>query len=319
MDRYTENTGTGFVDQTTQAGFTVPSSGRGIVSFDYDNDMDLDLFVVTTGPVINDPDKLFENDGTGYFTEVPNAAGAAGTDLGRGDAVSCADFNQDGFLDLFVTNGTSKSPFDQDGPTQFFKNLGNDNHWLQIDLVGLVSNRDAVGAKLWLTAGGVTQVREQDGGIHYRGQNHQRIHFGLGSNTLVDELVIRWPSGYTQTLNDIPADQIIEVIEDYVVDVPGQDGTPALVRLLGCYPNPFNPATTIKFSLTQAQSVSLAIHDAAGRRVNRLVAGEVFPAGVNEVVWDGRDGSGRQVSSGVYFYTLQSGEYSETKRMVLVK
>ena len=185
--------------------------------------------------------------------------------------------------------------------------------------MGVYSNRDGVGAQLHLTAGGVTQLREQNGGIHYRGQNHQRVHFGLGDNTMVDELRIRWPNGYIQTIEDIPADQIFEVIETNVVDVPDQDGIPAAVKLVGCYPNPFNPTTTIKFSLGQAQSVRLSIHDASGRLVNRLVDGEVFPSGVNEVAWGGRDESGRQVSSGVYFYSLSSGNFRETKRMVLVK
>ena len=65
--------------------------------------------------------------------------------LGRGDAASVADYDGDGFLDLLVTNGTSKSPFELDGPTFLFRNLGNANHWIEIDLEGGISNRDGVG------------------------------------------------------------------------------------------------------------------------------------------------------------------------------
>ena len=134
-------------------------------------------------------------------------------------------------------------------PTQLFKNLGNDNHWIEIDLVGVTSNRDGIGAQIRATAEGVTQLREQDGGIHYRGQDHQRIHFGLGSNTMVDELTVRWPNGNMQVLQNVPADQIIEVVETNVVAVPGQNGIAGPIQLMGCDPNPFNPSTVIKFSL----------------------------------------------------------------------
>jgi hypothetical protein len=206
-------TGGVYLDNTLLAGINAPSSGRNIAVGDFDNDMDLDIYIVSTGPVENLPNILYENNGAGIFAPVQGAGGAAGTLLGRGDAVSVADYNQDGFLDLFVTNGISKAPFHFDGPYQLFRNIGNGNHWIEIDLEGVTSNRDGIGARVLLTAGGVTQLREQGGGMHLRAQNHQRLHFGLGTATAIDKIEIEWPSGIVQTINNLPADEIVHVIE----------------------------------------------------------------------------------------------------------
>ncbi len=86
-----------------------------------------------------------------------------------------------------------------------------------------------------------------------------------------------------------------------------------------CYPNPFNPATTISYDLPEAATVNLTIYDVAGKTVQTLVTAEVVGAGRHEVVWNGRDDSGRAAPAGVYFYRLDAGEYFETRRMTLVK
>lgn len=191
-----------------------PTACHSVVAGDFDNDMDMDLYLVCSGPIENLPNRLFENDGTGSFASVPRAGGAAGSDLGRGDVAVTADYDRDGFLDLFVTNGSDPgSEFVADGPHQLFHNRGNDNHWIEIDLVGTKSNRDGIGAILTLEAGGVTQRREQGGGMHVYAQNHRRIHFGLGRHASVDRLTVRWPSGTVQRLEHLPADRIVEVEE----------------------------------------------------------------------------------------------------------
>jgi hypothetical protein len=127
--------------------------------------------------------------------------------------VATADFDRDGFLDLFVTNGDGISPFAEEGPLQLFRNVGNANNWLEIDLEGVVSNRDGIGAKVVLDTGGKVQVRQQDGGMHSLSQDHARIHFGLGLHKRVDRLTIFWPSGAVQHLKDVKANQILVVRE----------------------------------------------------------------------------------------------------------
>ncbi|MBE0564921.1 MAG: T9SS type A sorting domain-containing protein [Krumholzibacteria bacterium] len=86
-----------------------------------------------------------------------------------------------------------------------------------------------------------------------------------------------------------------------------------------CFPNPFNPSTTIPFYVTEQGVVCLSVFDAAGRLVDVILGNETVNEGRNEAVWRGRDTAGRRVAAGVYFYRLEFGDYSETKRMVLVK
>ncbi|MBM9513505.1 PKD domain-containing protein [Desulfogranum marinum] len=200
-------------NRTSQSGINKHLAGRSVVIADFDNDMDQDIYVVNALLVENTPNILYENNGAGYFTEVLDAGGAAGTSLGIGDHVVTADYNRDGFLDLFVTNGRYPPPFDHLGPIQLFKNNGNNNHWIEIDLEGTLSNRDGIGASVLVTAGGLTQLREQNAGMHRDSQNHTRIHFGLGQNITIQRLEVYWPSGIVQVLENISADQILRVVE----------------------------------------------------------------------------------------------------------
>jgi hypothetical protein len=175
--------------------------------------MDMDLYLVCAGMTQNSPNILYENDGAGHFVKVFHAGGAEGSALGKGNQVSSADYDRDGFLDLFVTNGAGQPPFSAEGPHQLFHNKGNDNHWIEIDLQGTISNRDVIGAQIELAAGGLVQGRIQGGGIHGFSQNHQRIHFGLGPNTMIDRIMIYWPNGNVQELRNIAADQILQLEE----------------------------------------------------------------------------------------------------------
>ncbi len=86
-----------------------------------------------------------------------------------------------------------------------------------------------------------------------------------------------------------------------------------------CWPNPFNPTTTIAYELPAPATVTLAVYDAAGRRVRTLVAGEFVAAGHHEVAWDGRDAGGRLAAAGVYLCRLRAGAAVRTQRMTLLK
>ncbi|MYC75703.1 T9SS type A sorting domain-containing protein [Candidatus Poribacteria bacterium] len=192
--------------------------GRSAVAGDFDNDMDVDLYVVRSSSISNFPNYLYENQGDGTFVEVAGAAGAEGSTLGRGQSVTMADYDRDGYLDLFVTNGRGAYPFN-DGPDQLFQNISSSgNNWIQIDLQGTVSNRDGIGARLFATTpDGKTQLRENGGGIHWCQQDQKRIHFGLAENQRVSELVIHWPSGIVQKLEDLPVNRVLKVVESDAV------------------------------------------------------------------------------------------------------
>lgn len=209
-----------FVDATTQAGFKPGQTAAvSAASGDFDNDMDVDIYVVSSGLAGNRNNILYENQGGGRFIarEVPGALGSA---KGLGDSVTTVDYNEDGALDLFLSNGNFAQgaglvsrEFFNDGPHELLRNQGNQNHWLEIDLVGTRSNRDGIGSKVWVTAGGVTQLREQSNGVHNVAQNFQRIHVGLGSNPIVSRLEVLWTNGIRQQLTNFRADQILTVRE----------------------------------------------------------------------------------------------------------
>jgi hypothetical protein len=132
---------------------------------------------------------------------------------GTTESVISADYDADGFVDLFVTNGLNLFPLRVGGQTQLFRNRGNANNWLELDLTGVASNRDGVGAKVLVTSGGVTQYREQNGGYHRWSQNHSRIHVGLARNSIAD-ITIRWPSGATDTYRRVAANSVYRATED---------------------------------------------------------------------------------------------------------
>ena len=184
-----------------------------VAAGDFDNDMDIDLYLVRSSTAENLPNHLYENQGDGTFIQVYDAHGAAGSKQGRGQSVTMADYDRDGHLDLFVTNGRGMYPFSE-GPDQLFRNLGSNNNWIQIDLEGTISNRDGIGTRLLATTpDGKTQLRENGGGIHWAQQDQKRIHFGLAQNDKITELVIHWPSGIIQKLKDVKANQVLRIVE----------------------------------------------------------------------------------------------------------
>ena len=156
---------------------------------------------------------ILVNQGDGNFVRLTEESGAEGSEFGNGETVSMADYDNDGFLDLFITNGGGWTGFRMGGPHQLFKNLGNDNNWIELDLEGTVSNRDGVGARVFVTTGDKTQFREQTGGVHFRAQNYQIIHFGLGSNDIIDKILIYWPSGIVQAIENVSSNQILTIKE----------------------------------------------------------------------------------------------------------
>ncbi|MGA7180857.1 MAG: CRTAC1 family protein [Thiobacillaceae bacterium] len=192
-------------------------SAVNVVAGDFNNDMLLDLFVVASDELGKQKNLLLLNRGNGYFEVVADAGGAGGSQVGVGDSVTTVDYDGDGFLDLFVATGGSEGRNfglpSESGAYHLYHNIGNGNHWIEIDLEGTKSNRDGIGALVYVTAGGVTQVRVQDGGVHHRGQNFQRLHFGLAKYTQINKITVHWPSGVVQELHGIKADQIMRIKE----------------------------------------------------------------------------------------------------------
>jgi hypothetical protein len=167
---------------------------------DFDNDGYLDLFVSNNW---GEPDFLFHNERDGTFTRIYD--GEIVNDTANGVGCAWADFDNDGFLDLFVSNGPENpaSP----GEANFLyrnhaRNNGNTNAWLLVRLIGTASNRSAIGAKIrakaTLWGKEVWQLREISGGSANCSQSDLRAHFGLGDAAQADTLRIEWPSGTVQ-------------------------------------------------------------------------------------------------------------------------
>ncbi|NUP90469.1 MAG: CRTAC1 family protein [Candidatus Sumerlaeia bacterium] len=190
---------------------------RMAVVADFDNDMDPDVYVATWNAVIGgEPrDELWLNEG-GVYVE---RGVQAGITLGLNTyACAAADVNGDGFLDIYAVNDNDFGTRDT-----LYLNNGNSNHWLEIDPRGIISNRDAIGLKAWLTAGGVAQVQE----LYSTTTLPSLLHFGLGPNTTVEQLVLRWPRGLVETYTGLSADQVFRPVEGAATPF---DGTGLLLR-----------------------------------------------------------------------------------------
>ncbi len=194
-----------FTDQSASAGIASPSALSltfGCFFFDYDLDGRLDIFAAN-GHVADDinvmrpnlhyaePPLLFHNKGQGKFQDASTDVGAALRHAMVARGAAYADFDNDGDLDLVVTTNN--------GPAHLFRNdNGNRNDMLRIKLVGTKSNRDAIGAKVTLTAaGGMRQLAMVKSGSSYLSQSELPLTFGLGKPGSVSEvsLEIEWPSG----------------------------------------------------------------------------------------------------------------------------
>ena len=209
-----------FADTTSESRVgleTLPFVGFGTLFLDYDNDGDLDLAVVN-GHVMNNSGHfrpgakeaqrklLFRNDGGGRFKEVGLQSGPGFAPEQVGRALASGDIDNDGDLDLLVVNNG--------GPVQLVRNEGgHENAALLVRLQGSRTNRLGVGARLRLTIGATTQVREVKAGSSYLSQSDTRVHFGLGRATRVDRLEIRWPGGDADVVQNIAPNQLLTIVE----------------------------------------------------------------------------------------------------------
>ena len=220
-DHVWKNDGKGFFDEISDvAGITratrdVLSFGGGF--FDYDNDGWLDIFVAnghvypeveqaTPGTHYKQVNSLFHNEHNGKFVEVSKTAGNGFQTPYVGRGVAFADFDNDGFVDVVVANNG-------DTPLLLHNSGGNGNHFLNLRLVGTKSNRDAMGARIQVVAGGISQIREIEGGGSYLSQSDLRANFGLGKAARADAIEIRWPSGLKQSFGNVEADKFYLIEE----------------------------------------------------------------------------------------------------------
>ena len=209
-----------FNDVSYPSGVALPSLPFvkwGVAFVDLDNDGWLDLITVTghvypqvdslpSGATYREPKQLRMNQKDGNFCDASDQAGPALQEKRVGRGLAVADLFNDGNMDVVVG--------ELDGAPMILKNHGvPGRHWVSFELAGTKSNRLAIGARLKLTAGGMTQTDEIHSGGSYLSQSDLRVHFGLGSASKIDRVEIFWPSGKTDTLTNLAADQFYSVLE----------------------------------------------------------------------------------------------------------
>ncbi len=209
-NRYYENTGNGvFIDSTTRAGVRNGYWGWASCAADFNNDGYLDIFHVngiSTGAASifrDDPSRLFIANGDGSFSEFSQDLGLLDDKQGRG--IVCFDGDQDGDIDIFIANNN-------DRPSLFRNDGGNSLRYLNIKLGADAPNTAAIGARIFVSSNGVTQMREISSGNNYLSQNPTEQHFGLNQAGTIDSIRVVWPDRSETTRDNISSNQRIRVI-----------------------------------------------------------------------------------------------------------
>ena len=207
-----------FVDESYTAMLaeeSIKQIGWGTALFDFDNDGDLDIFVTNGSTfqelrrpevLIPQTDMLFRNNGDETFTDVSHEAGIATLPLRVGRGATFGDYDTDGDVDIFIVNNHAP-------PTLLRNEAGNRNNWLQVKLVGVGTNRDAIGAKIQVKTADRTQIKEIYAGDSYMSFNSLIAEFGVGNATQIETLQVTWQNGETQKLHNVPANQRIRITQ----------------------------------------------------------------------------------------------------------
>lgn len=319
-DPLLRNNGDGtFTNVATQSGIDNDGVGWGINFMDYDNDGDKDLYVIN-GPMMilprEKPNVFYNNNGNGSFTRMGGFMGGEFKGEGRGSAA--ADFNRDGYVDVFFVCGAR-------GKSKLLLNKGSGANWVVLKLVGTKSNRSAVGARVEVFAANMKQIDEVRAGSSYASMHPLELEFGIRNAMQVERVLVHWPSGIKQEVTNLSANQIHTITEPERSNAVANNAInlPANFSLSQNFPNPFNPTTKISYELPTRGRVTLRLFSANGQLI-RFYQAETKEAGVHELHWNGTDASGVRVASGVYFYQLtferaQAHTVSEIKKMIFIQ
>jgi hypothetical protein len=208
-----------FQDVTATAGLSVltsRSTAWGVGIFDFDNDGNKDLFTANSDILDNAmelahrpfalPNRVFHSKGGLAFEDVSSKAGSSFSVAAPHRGAAFGDLNNDGKVDAVVTV--------LNGPPEIWMNRSSSrNHWILLKLVGVKSNRDGLGTKVKVTTSLGTQYNQATTAVSYNSASDKRVHFGLGSASVIDTIELTWPSGIKQVLKNIKADQILTVTE----------------------------------------------------------------------------------------------------------
>ncbi|MBS1518813.1 MAG: VCBS repeat-containing protein [Bacteroidetes bacterium] len=284
---------------------------------DFDNDGDLDCFVTRDG---GQQSRYYNNNGDGTFTRIDTLQVV--TMSGGNFGATAGDYDNNGTLDLYVAGST--------GSKGLFRNdLNNGNKWVNIKCIGSgpsnnLSNAAAIGtkvkAKATINGNPVWQMREISSENSFNSMNMLNVHMGFGNADVIDSLVIIWPRGLREVYTNVSLNEFYDATEGQGI-VSGitqeSQSVPEGFMLQQNYPNPFNPETVIRFTIPVERISNsfykLSVTDLLGREIKTLFT-QKFSPGTYSYSFNGST-----LSSGIYFYTLSSPEFSRTRKMILVK
>ena len=216
------NEGQGFfTDASYKAGVgmgTLTVSGWGTGAYDFDNDGHKDLFTANSHVTDNidhytdyeykQPNMVFRNQKNGTFRNVTPQAGQALQIAAAHRGSAFGDLDNDGRIDVVVSAIGQESEI-------LYNTSTDDHHWILIQVEGRQSNRDGIGTRIKLTGqSGLVQYNHVTTSVGYASSSDRRVHFGLGKDSRIREIELRWPSGKVQILKDVAADQILKVTEE---------------------------------------------------------------------------------------------------------
>ncbi|MBK6831360.1 MAG: VCBS repeat-containing protein [Flavobacteriales bacterium] len=257
---------------------------------DFDNDGDMDSFIGSSGGGVH---KLLTNDGNGNFT---NVTIGSGMDSFAGSSIewTAHDFNNDGWVDILgggamhYNNGDMTFSHDATAPYNhaigdmnndgfldilssggYFANGGNENNWVRINLVGVESNRDAIGARVKITSALGTQIRDIRSGDGFEFMSFIGAHFGLGEDTELEEVEVKWPSGAVEVFQDVAINSSHTYVEGVSVGMEDVASDGFLVA-----PNPVADVLVVSGIPMNAQ---VEVIDAAGKSIltDRLLGNDL--------------------------------------------
>jgi len=233
----TNNTEEPFTNITAGSGLDLDTSkSRDYIAYDFDNDGFVDI--------MGSGNKIFYNNGDSTFSQV----NYPGLNMG-----SVGDFNNDGFLDI---QGVTQSQ------VTLFMNSGNDNKWITINLKGVTSNSNGIGARVEIYGSFGKQIRDVRSGEGFEYMSTLNTHFGIGSADAIEKVIVRWPSGVVDEITNPQVNQSLFVME--TTTLSGKEFANASFSI---YPNPANDVLNFKMKDKYSSLQSAEIFDMTGRLV----------------------------------------------------